>query len=100
MPSRLSLLIPVRKHELICARGVPELKSVGVACVKAFVAMVMGGLSSIPGAVACALLLGVSESVATQFFSDGWKALVSYSFLLLTLWFFPNGIFGTQKEKM
>ena len=68
--------------------------------VKAFVAMVMGGLSSIPGAVACALLLGVSESVATQFFSDGWKALVSYSFLLLTLWFFPNGIFGTQKEKM
>lgn len=68
--------------------------------VKAFVAMVMGGLSSIPGAVACALLLGVSESVATQFFSDGWKALVSYSFLLLTLWFFPNGLFGSQKEKM
>ncbi len=68
--------------------------------VKAFVAMVMGGLSSIPGAVACALILGVSESVATQFFSDGWKALVSYSFLLITLWFFPSGIFGSKKEKM
>jgi branched-chain amino acid transport system permease protein len=68
--------------------------------VKAFVAMVMGGLSSIPGAVACALILGVSESVATQFFSDGWKALVSYSFLLVTLWFFPSGIFGSKKEKM
>jgi branched-chain amino acid transport system permease protein len=68
--------------------------------VKAFVAMVMGGLSSIPGAVVCALILGVSESVATQFFSDGWKALVSYSFLLATLWFFPSGIFGSKKEKM
>lgn len=68
--------------------------------VKAFVAMVMGGLSSIPGAVACALLIGVSESVATQFFSDGWKALVSYGFLLATLWFFPSGIFGFKKEKM
>ena len=68
--------------------------------VKAFGAMVMGGLSSIPGAVVCALILGVSESVATQFFSDGWKALVSYSFLLLTLWFFPSGIFGVKKEKM
>lgn len=68
--------------------------------VKAFVAMVMGGLSSIPGAVICALILGVSESVATQFFSDGWKALVSYSFLLATLWFFPSGIFGIKKEKM
>jgi branched-chain amino acid transport system permease protein len=68
--------------------------------VKAFVAMVMGGLSSIPGAVTCALILGVSETVATQFFSDGWKALVSYGFLLLTLWFFPSGIFGLKKEKM
>ena len=68
--------------------------------VKAFVAMVMGGLSSIPGAVVCALILGVAESVATQFFSDGWKALVSYSFLLVTLWFFPSGIFGFKKEKM
>lgn len=68
--------------------------------IKAFVAMVMGGLSSIPGAVVCALILGVSESVATQYFSDGWKALVSYSFLLATLWFFPSGIFGVKKEKM
>jgi branched-chain amino acid transport system permease protein len=68
--------------------------------VKAFVAMVMGGLSSIPGAVACALLIGVSESIATQFFSDGWKSLVSYGFLLATLWFFPSGIFGFKKEKM
>ena len=68
--------------------------------VKAFVAMVMGGLSSIPGAVACALILGVSESVATQYFSDGWKALVSYSFLLATLWFFPSGLFGFKREKM
>lgn len=68
--------------------------------VKAFVAMVMGGLSSIPGAVVCALILGVSETVATQFFSDGWKALVSYGFLLATLWFFPAGIFGAQREKM
>jgi len=68
--------------------------------IKAFVAMVMGGLSSIPGAVICALILGVSESVATQYFSDGWKALVSYGFLLATLWFFPSGIFGVKKEKM
>ena len=68
--------------------------------VKAFVAMVMGGLSSIPGAVVCSLILGVSESVATQYFADGWKALVSYGFLLVTLWFFPSGLFGFKREKM
>ena len=36
--------------------------------IKAFVAMVMGGLQSIPGAVVCALILGVSESVTTKSF--------------------------------
>ena len=34
--------------------------------VKAFVAMVMGGLSSIPGAVSCALLLGVSGGISAH----------------------------------
>ena len=63
--------------------------------IKAFVAMVMGGLSSIPGAVICALILGVSESVATEFLASGWKDLVSYSFLIVTLVFFPQGIFAS-----
>ncbi len=67
--------------------------------VKAFVAMVMGGLSSIPGAVACALLLGVSESIATEFLSSGWKDLITYSLLVITLVFFPQGIFGHGRER-
>jgi len=68
--------------------------------IKAFVAMVMGGLSSIPGAVICALLLGVSESIATQFVSQGWSDLISYGFLLLTLLVFPRGLFGGQDERV
>jgi branched-chain amino acid transport system permease protein len=67
--------------------------------VRAFVAMVMGGLSSIPGAVVCSLLLGVSESVATEFFSAGWKDLVAYAFLVVTLVFFPQGIFGHGRDR-
>ena len=67
--------------------------------IKAFVAMVMGGLSSIPGAVICALILGVSESVATEFLASGWKDLVSYSFLIVTLLFFPQGLFGVGRER-
>ncbi len=68
--------------------------------VKAFVAMVMGGLSSIPGAVVCALILGVSESIATDFISAGWSDMVAYSFLILTLIFFPSGIFGRGRERV
>ena len=59
--------------------------------IKAFVAMVMGGLSSIPGAVICALLLGVSESITTEFLASGWQDLVAYGFLIATLVFFPQG---------
>jgi branched-chain amino acid transport system permease protein len=67
--------------------------------IKAFVAMVMGGLSSLPGAVVSALLLGVTESVATEFLSAGWKDLIAYGFLLVTLLFFPQGLFGHGRER-
>jgi branched-chain amino acid transport system permease protein len=67
--------------------------------IKAFVAMVMGGLSSIPGAVICALILGVSESVATEYLASGWQDLVSYGFLIVTLVFFPQGLFGVGRER-
>ncbi|MDR3440962.1 branched-chain amino acid ABC transporter permease [Telmatospirillum sp.] len=67
--------------------------------IKAFVAMVMGGLSSIPGAVICALILGVAESVTTDFLASGWKDLVAYAFLIVTLVFFPQGIFGVGRER-
>ncbi len=68
--------------------------------VKAFVAMVMGGLSSIPGAVISALLLGVSESVATDFISAGWKDMIAYGLLVVTLIFFPQGLFGHGRERV
>lgn len=68
--------------------------------VKAFVAMVMGGLSSIPGAVISALLLGVAESVATDFLSSGWKDLIAYGLLVVTLIFFPQGLFGHGRERV
>ncbi|WP_029008696.1 branched-chain amino acid ABC transporter permease [Azospirillum halopraeferens] len=68
--------------------------------VKAFVAMVMGGLSSIPGAVISALILGVSESMATTFLASGWADMVAYGFLILTLVFFPSGLFGAGRERV
>jgi branched-chain amino acid transport system permease protein len=67
--------------------------------IKAFVAMVMGGLSSIPGAVICGLMLGVTESVTTEFLASGWQDLVAYAFLIGTLVFFPQGLFGVGRER-
>ncbi len=67
--------------------------------IKAFVAMVMGGLSSIPGAVICALVLGVSESVTTEYLASGWQDLVAYAFLIVTPVFFPQGLFGVGRDR-
>ncbi|ALG89319.1 branched-chain amino acid ABC transporter permease [Rhodovulum sp. NI22] len=68
--------------------------------IKAFVAMVMGGLSSIPGAVISAIILGLSESLSTSFMSSVWSDMVAYAFLLLTLIFFPQGLFGARRERV
>lgn len=68
--------------------------------IKAFVAMVMGGLSSIPGAVISAIILGLSESISTSFMSSVWSDMVAYAFLLLTLVFFPQGLFGARRERV
>lgn len=67
---------------------------------KAFVAMLMGGLTSIPGAVACALLIGLCESFTTEFISSRWVGIVPYVLLLVTLVFFPNGLFGRRAERV
>ena len=68
--------------------------------VKAFVAMVMGGLNSIVGAVVCAMILGISEALATNFIAQGWADLIAYSFLVITLVFFPTGLFGAARERI
>ncbi len=67
---------------------------------KAFVAMLMGGLTSIPGAVACALLIGLCESFTTDFISSRWVGIVPYVLLLVTLVFFPRGLFGRRAERV
>jgi branched-chain amino acid transport system permease protein len=66
---------------------------------KAFVAMLMGGLTSIPGAVACALLIGLTESLSVEVVSSRWVGIVPYVLLLVALLFFPNGLFGRRTDR-
>ncbi len=66
---------------------------------KAFVAMLMGGMTSIPGAVACAVLIGLCESFTTEFVSSRWVDMVPYTLLLLTLLVFPRGLFGRSVDR-
>ena len=67
---------------------------------KAFVAMLMGGLTSIPGAVVCALLIGLCESFTTDLVSSRWVGIVPYVLLLATLVVFPRGLFGRRAQRV
>lgn len=63
---------------------------------KCFVAAVLGGIGSIPGAVVGGFLIGISETMLTAFgystFSDAFTFLV----LILILLFRPTGLFGEK----
>ena len=56
--------------------------------------IVVGGLGSISGAAAAALLMGILEAVALVTLSPTWAAMVFYIFLFGTLVFRPQGFFG------
>lgn len=60
---------------------------------KGFVAAVMGGLVSAPGAVAGALLLGVLESLAAGTLRAAYKEALAFLVLFLILLVRPQGLF-------
>jgi branched-chain amino acid transport system permease protein len=63
---------------------------------KAFVAAVLGGIGSIPGAMLGGLLLGVSETLTKGFISSQYADAVSFSILILILLVKPTGILGKK----
>ena len=65
-----------------------------IAGIKAFVAAVLGGIGSIPGAVLGGFILGWTESFATGYVSSDYEDVFAFVFLVLILIFRPAGILG------
>jgi branched-chain amino acid transport system permease protein len=63
---------------------------------KAFVAAVIGGLGSLPGAVVGSLILGLAEMLTAGFISSQMRDLVVFSMLVVMLLVKPAGFFGKQ----
>jgi branched-chain amino acid transport system permease protein len=68
----------------------------GAITIKAFVAAVIGGLGSLPGAVVGSLILGLAEMLTAGFISSQMRDLVVFSLLVITLLIRPTGLFGKQ----
>src|SRR6185369_5255715 len=62
--------------------------------IKGFIAAVIGGLGSFPGAVAGGLFLGLAENLGAAFISSQYKDALAFLGLLLLLLFRPGGLRG------
>jgi branched-chain amino acid transport system permease protein len=78
----------------------PAFPTVGYQPVlKSFAVVILGGLGSIPGAIAGGFVLGIVEAYAIFFMSAGWQSVITPLIIILVLVFRPQGLFTTQGER-
>ncbi|MDA8135359.1 MAG: branched-chain amino acid ABC transporter permease [Desulfobacteraceae bacterium] len=66
---------------------------------KGFAAAVMGGMTSLPGAVIAAYLLGIIENLFGGYVSIEFKSVVAFVIIVLILCFKPSGLFSRHYVK-
>lgn len=70
-----------------------------IAGIKAFVAAVLGGIGSIPGAVLGSFVLGWTESFFTGYISSDYEDVFAFIILVVILIFRPSGILGKSETQ-
>ena len=63
---------------------------------KAFVAAVLGGIGSVPGAMLGGYILGIAETLTKGFLSSQFADAISFSILIVILLVKPTGIMGEK----
>jgi branched-chain amino acid transport system permease protein len=66
----------------------------GLIGIKGFTAAILGGFSSLPGAVLGGITLGVLEALAGTYISSALKDMISYSILIVVILVRPRGLLG------
>lgn len=67
-----------------------------LATLKAFVVVILGGMTNLAGAVAAGILLGVVESLWGGFVSTGYMDVIGFVMVILILLFRPAGLFSRR----
>ncbi len=70
-----------------------------VFSLKAMIALALGGLGSVSGALLGGIILGLLESLVAFFISGGWADAIGYAVFLLVLLFRPEGLFVRSIKK-
>ena len=76
---------------VICGISPP----LGVFVLSVLVAVIVGGLDSIAGALVAGLAIGVVEALVGTYMGGEYKLLVTFSILVVALMIRPYGLFGT-----
>lgn len=63
---------------------------------KSFIAVIIGGFGSVPGAVVGGVIVGLLEILVAVFISSVYKDAIAFAVLILFLIAFPQGIFGER----
>jgi len=66
--------------------------------IKAFAAVVVGGVGSVPGAILGSYFIGLAENIGVWFLPSGYKDAIALSILVIFLLFKPTGILGKKRE--
>lgn len=64
---------------------------------KAFVAAVLGGIGSVPGAMLGGVILGIAETMTKAYISSQYADAISYLILIVILLVKPSGLLGKKK---
>ncbi|HEX5389249.1 MAG TPA: branched-chain amino acid ABC transporter permease [Burkholderiaceae bacterium] len=73
--------------------------NMGFIGLKAFPAAVVGGFTSLPGAIVGGLIIGIVEAMSGFYLPEGFKDIAPYIVVLLMLVLKPNGLFGEKLRK-
>jgi branched-chain amino acid transport system permease protein len=67
---------------------------------KGFILAALGGLGSVPGAIAAGFLLGLAESFGSRYLSASFRDGYGFIILIFALLFLPTGLFGAGKARV
>lgn len=73
--------------------------NMGFIGLKAFPAAIVGGFTSLPGAIVGGVIIGIVESLSGFYLPIGIKDITAYIVVLLMLMIRPNGLFGEALRK-
>ena len=68
----------------------------GTAGLKGFAACIFGGLTSIPGAILGALIIGIVENFTVHFISSGYRDTIAFLVMVIVLIVRPQGLLGNK----